>query len=73
MSWREFLYALTLTSSEQVRPIGAGLHVYFFGVMSLRWSNLMAAAVIVTIPVILIYMFFQRYVVGGLTGGAVKG
>jgi multiple sugar transport system permease protein len=73
MSWREFLYALTLTSSESVRPIGPGIRTYYFGIMSMRWANMMAAAVIITIPVILIYMFLQRYVVSGLTGGAVKG
>ena len=73
MSWREFLYALTLTSSESVRPIGPGIRVYYFGIMSMRWANLMAASVIITIPVILIYMFMQRFVVSGLTGGAVKG
>ncbi len=73
MSWREFLYALVLTSSESVRPIGPGIRVYYFGIMSMRWANLMAAAVIVTIPVILVYMFLQRYVVSGMTGGAVKG
>lgn len=73
MSWREFLYALTLTSSKTVRPIGPGIQVYYYGVMSLRWANIMAAAVLITIPVILLYIFMQRYVVSGLTGGAVKG
>ena len=40
---------------------------------SMRWENIMAAAVIVTVPVIALYMLLQRYVVSGLTGGSVKG
>ena len=73
MSWREFLYALALTTTPRARPIGPGIHVYYFGIMSMRWENIMAAAVVVTLPVILLYMLLQRYVVSGLTGGAVRG
>ena len=73
MSWREFLYALALTTTPRARPLGPGIHVYYFGIMSMRWENIMAAAVIVTLPVIVLYMLLQRYVVGGLTGGAVRG
>ena len=73
MSWREFLYALALTTTPRARPIGPGIHVYYFGIMSMRWPNIMAAAVILTLPVIVLYMILQRYVVSGLTGGAVKG
>ncbi|HUV09105.1 MAG TPA: carbohydrate ABC transporter permease, partial [Spirochaetia bacterium] len=73
MSFREFLYALTLTSTPASRPISPGLQVYFMAVMSLRWANLMAATVLAIIPVIIIYVFLQKYVVSGLTGGAVKG
>ena len=42
-------------------------------VLSGLYSNIMAAAVIVTLPVIVLYMLLQRYVVSGLTGGAVRG
>ncbi len=73
MSFREFLYALTLTSTEATRPISPGLQVYYMAVMSLRWADLMAAATLSIIPVIIIYVFLQKYVVRGLTGGAVKG
>lgn len=73
MSFREFLYALTLTSTEATRPISPGLQVYYMAVMSLRWADLMAAATFAIIPVIIIYIFLQKYVVRGLTGGAVKG
>jgi multiple sugar transport system permease protein len=73
MSFREFLYALTLTSTEASRPISPGIQVYFMAVMSLRWANLMAATTITVLPVIMIYIFMQKYVVSGLTGGAVKG
>ena len=70
MSWREFLFALALTSSP---PRSAPASTSTFGIMSMRWENIMAAAVVVTIPVIVLYMVLQRYVVSGLTGGAVRG
>lgn len=73
MSFREFLYALTLTSTEASRPISPGLHVYYNAVMSLRWPNLMAATTVTIIPVVILYVFLQKYIVSGLTGGAVKG
>lgn len=73
MSFREFLYALTLTSTEASRPISPGIQVYFMAVMSLRWANLMAATTIAVVPVIIIYISLQKYVISGLTGGAVKG
>ena len=72
-SWREFLYALTLTTDVQARPLGPGIFTYYIGVMTLRWANLMAAAIFAALPVILLYIFLQKYVVSGLTRGAVKG
>lgn len=73
MSFREFLYALTLTSTPASRPISPGLHVYYMAVMSLRWANLMAATTVAIIPVIVLYVLLQKYVVRGLTSGSVKG
>lgn len=73
-AWNEFLFALTFTLTPEMRTVpvaialitGASAH-------ELPWGNLMAASVIVTVPLILLVVLFQRRIVSGLTAGAVKG
>ncbi|MDR1475085.1 MAG: carbohydrate ABC transporter permease [Holosporales bacterium] len=73
-SWNEFLFALTFSLTGRARTVpvaismlsGAGQH-------EIPWGNIMAASVIVTIPLILIVIFFQRKIISGLTTGAIKG
>jgi trehalose/maltose transport system permease protein len=73
-AWNEFLFALTFTLSNDMRTVpvaialitGASQH-------ELPWGNIMAASVIVTVPLILLVLVFQRKIVAGLTAGAVKG
>jgi trehalose/maltose transport system permease protein len=73
-AWNEFLFALTFTLSNDQRTVpvaialitGAGQH-------ELPWGNIMAASVIVTVPLIILVLIFQRRIVSGLTAGAVKG
>ena len=71
-AWNEFLYANVFTNSADVRTITTGLTLFvvedvFF------WGPMMGAACLATIPPVLIYLIFQRWVVKGLTLGAVKG
>ncbi len=73
ISWREFLLALIFTTTEAVRPISPGLAVYYFGFASLRWSDVMATSLLTLTPLLIIYIFLQKYVISGLVGGAVKG
>lgn len=73
-AWNEFLFALTFTLSDEQRTVpvaialltGASEH-------ELPWGNIMAASVIVTVPLIALVLVFQRRLVAGLTAGAVKG
>lgn len=73
-AWNEFLFALTFTLSNEMRTVpvaialitGASQH-------ELPWGNIMAASVIVTVPLIFLVLIFQRRIVSGLTAGAVKG
>ena len=70
-SWNEFLYALTFTSaSSRTVPVAIAL---FPGIHEMPWGEIAAASVIVTIPIILLVMLFQKKIVEGLTAGAVKG
>jgi multiple sugar transport system permease protein len=71
--WNNLLYPLTLATSVDVRTIPPGLLLSFLGQFKHDWAGMMAASVVVTIPVMLIFVFLQRFLVRGLTAGAVKG
>jgi trehalose/maltose transport system permease protein len=74
VSWNEFLFALTFTLTNERRTVPpaialmTGLTAY-----ELPWGTIMAASVIVTVPIIALVLVFQRKIVTGLTAGAVKG
>ena len=72
LSWNEFIYALTFTSSSEQITASVGVtqelirgDIYF-------WGGLMAGAVLASVPIVLLYVFFLDYYVSGLTAGAVK-
>ncbi|WP_435746167.1 carbohydrate ABC transporter permease [Microbacterium sp. PMB16] len=70
-AWNNFMFALVLAgSSTKTLPVAI---FDFVGYASIDWGGLMAAAVIVTLPIMLIALFAQKYVVSGLTAGATKG
>ena len=73
-AWNDFLFAITLTSSDNARTVPAAL-AFFTGESQFTapTGNIAAAAVIVTVPIIIFVLFFQRRIVAGLTSGAVKG
>jgi multiple sugar transport system permease protein len=71
--WNNLLYPLTLATSTEVRTIPPGLLLSFLGQFKHDWAGMMAASVVVTIPVMFIFIFLQRFLVRGLTAGAVKG
>jgi multiple sugar transport system permease protein len=73
-AWNDFLFAITLTSTDAARTVPAGL-AFFTGEsqFDLPVGSIAAAAVVVTIPIIIMVLIFQRRIVAGLTAGAVKG
>lgn len=73
-AWNEFLFALTFTLSDETRtvPVAIALISGATG-YELPWGNIMAASVIVTLPLVILVLIFQRRIVAGLTAGAVKG
>jgi len=73
LSWNEFIYALTLAQTEAIKTLPTGIvsqlvlaDVYF-------WGSLMAAALLGSVPIAIVYSFFLEYYVKGMTAGAVKG
>ncbi len=72
--WNDFLFALSLTSTSASRTVPAAMS-YFQGATTYEQPTgpIAAAAVVITIPVVIFVLFFQRRIVAGLTNGAVKG
>jgi len=68
---QQFLFALTFNSVDDYHPLPIGLY-QFFGRERILWNELMAASLVGIVPVLLVYIFLQRYIVAGLTAGAVK-
>ena len=71
-AWSELLFALMLINSEDQKTFSVGL-LTFVGKFAVDWGQMMAASVMALIPVCLFFLFLQRYLVTGLTAGAVKG
>ncbi|MDC7119998.1 carbohydrate ABC transporter permease [Cellulomonas fimi] len=74
IAWNDFVYGISLTSTSRARPVPAAL-AFFTGASQFEEPTgaISAAAVIVTIPVVILVLLFQRQIVAGLTQGAVKG
>ncbi|MCS7058649.1 MAG: carbohydrate ABC transporter permease [Meiothermus sp.] len=73
-AWNEFLFALTFTVSDAVRTVPPA--IAFFGgatPFEIPWGSIMAASVVVTVPLVILVLVFQQRIVAGLTAGAVKG
>ena len=70
-SWNNFMFALVL-SGAQTKTLPVAIF-NFVGYASIDWGGLMAAATVVTLPIIVIALFTQKYIVSGLTAGATKG
>lgn len=73
-AWNEFLFALTFTLTNEQRTVPVAISMITGGsAHELPWANIMAASVIVTVPVVALVLVFQKRIVSGLTSGAVKG
>lgn len=75
-AWNEFLYALSFTQTAEHRTVPVA--IFNFGTTTgggfeVPWGPMMAATIVVTVPLIALTLIFQRYILGGLTAGAVKG
>ncbi|HEU5140086.1 MAG TPA: carbohydrate ABC transporter permease [Bacillales bacterium] len=70
-AWNEFLYALTINTSRAFRTVPVGIAL-FQGRFTIPWGDITAATVVVTVPLTILVLFFQRRIVSGLTSGSVK-
>lgn len=72
-AWNDMLYSLTLVTSADKRTLAPGLIMTYMGEFTTNWANMMAASIVVSLPVTLIFVLLQRYFIQGMTSGAVKG
>jgi len=72
-AWNNLIFALSLTSSPDRRTIPPGFLLTYVGEFQYRWGEMFAGAVIVTVPTVILFIGLQRFLVRGLTAGAVKG
>ncbi|MFK0385619.1 carbohydrate ABC transporter permease [Agrobacterium sp. NPDC090273] len=73
-AWNEFLFALTFTSSNEQRTVPVAIALLSGGSQfEIPWGSIMAASVIVTAPLVVLVLIFQRRIISGLTAGGVKG
>ena len=72
LSWNEFIYALTFTSSSEQFTASVGVTTELIRGDIYFWGSLMAGAVLGSVPIVIVYVFFLDYYVSGLTAGAVK-
>src|SRR5690606_12690882 len=70
-AWADFLFAVTLTTGRSFEPITVGIY-RFIGNQSADWNAVLATAVLASIPAAILLVIAQRYVVAGVTGGAIK-
>ncbi|MBL0386201.1 carbohydrate ABC transporter permease [Tumebacillus sp. ITR2] len=70
-AWNEFLFALTINTEEAMKTVPVGIAM-FQGQYTLPWGEISAASIIVTVPLVVMVLIFQRRIVSGLTSGAVK-
>ena len=68
---QQFLYAISFNQKKEFMPLPAGLYE-FIGYQTVKWNEMMAASLVGIAPVLLVFIFLQKYIVEGLTAGAVK-
>jgi multiple sugar transport system permease protein len=71
LSWNEYLFALVLTKTAEMRTVPVGINL-LMGQHTYDWSQMMAMSFLGSLPVLLLFLFFQRYFIAGMSGGAVK-
>jgi multiple sugar transport system permease protein len=72
MSWNEFVLASVLTNTDNSKTLPIGLSE-FATMFTVDWGSTMAAAFLMTVPVVAVFLLFQKQFVSGLSAGAVKG
>jgi multiple sugar transport system permease protein len=71
LSWNEFLFALTLTKSTDMRTVPIGIQM-LMGEHAYNWNEMMAMSLLGSLPILILYLIAQRYFLAGMTAGSIK-
>ncbi|ADK82484.1 carbohydrate ABC transporter permease [Sediminispirochaeta smaragdinae] len=71
LSWNEFLFALTLTKSNEMATVPIGIQL-LMGQHTYEWNEMMAMSFLGSLPIMILFLFFQRYFLAGMSAGSVK-
>ncbi|GAB2560009.1 carbohydrate ABC transporter permease [Gracilibacillus alcaliphilus] len=71
LAWNEYLFAIVLTQNNNARPLTVGIGM-LMGEFTTEWNQLMALSILGSLPLIIVFLFIQRYFLQGLTSGSVK-
>jgi multiple sugar transport system permease protein len=71
VAWNEYIFALTLTKTNEMRTVPIGIMI-LMGQHYYEWNEMMAMSILGCLPVLILFMFFQRYFLQGMTQGAIK-
>ena len=72
-SWNDYVLPSILIDEERFKPLMVGLYLYFNQNIGVVWGEMMSAAFVAMVPIFFVFFYFQKYIVGGLSAGAVKG
>lgn len=71
--WNEYLWPLIITNTDNMRPVTVGLRLLNDAEGNNQWGTIMAGTALVVVPMLIVYVALQRYIIDGLTAGATKG
>ncbi|RFB17424.1 carbohydrate ABC transporter permease [Bacillus sp. HNG] len=71
LAWNEYLFALALTKTNEFRTVPVGISL-LMGQHAYEWNQMMAMSILGSLPILLLFLFFQKYFIAGMTSGAVK-
>lgn len=72
IAWDDYLYCLTLITDDKIRTLSNGISMRYLGELSYDWGNVMSVSVMASIPLLILFIFLQKYMIQGLTAGSVK-
>lgn len=73
MTWDDYLHAATLIQTDSLRTLSAGVALRYLGELSYDWSLINSISIVSMLPMVILFFFFQKYMISGLAAGAVKG
>jgi sn-glycerol 3-phosphate transport system permease protein len=71
--WNEFLWPLIVTNTKEMRVLPIGIYWLMVEEGTIDWGVVMAGTIFVVLPVLIVFLYAQRYIVDGIAAGAVKG